>query len=158
MLFKVLVDGKSHYGGKMQWSLPENDKPGEWHEMDGPVILCRSGFHLTDTPAIWWTSGCTVYVAEAEGVVGTCDELPSRKVAAKLCRLLRVATDGGGESVRRVAGDCLQQGDGDRPRRLSAGNHVRLGADGTMAQQVDREHGPIVNALEEDWKSAEEVC
>jgi hypothetical protein len=93
MLFKVLVNGKSHYGGRMQWSLPDADKPGEWHEVDGPVIPCRNGFHLTDTPAIWWVRGCTVYVAEAEGIVGSFDDFRSRKVAAKRCRLLRVATD-----------------------------------------------------------------
>lgn len=93
-LYKVLVEGRSCHGGRMAWSLPTQGAdgawtPGEWHEVDGPVVLCRSGLHLTDSPAHWWLDGATAYEVEAEGVVGDPDAVPDRKVAARRVRLLR---------------------------------------------------------------------
>lgn len=93
-LYKVLVDGRSCHGGRMAWSLPTKGAdgswtPGGWHEVGGPVVLCRSGLHLTDSPAHWWLDGATAYEVEAEGVVGDPDAMPDRKVAARRVRLLR---------------------------------------------------------------------
>lgn len=93
-LYKVLVDGRSCHGGRMAWSLPTKGTdgswtPGEWHEVDGPVVLCRSGLHLTDSPQHWWIDGATAYEVEAEGVVGDPNRTPDRKVAARRVRLLR---------------------------------------------------------------------
>lgn len=93
-LYKVLVDGRSCHGGKMLWSLPTKGAdgswtPGEWHEVDGPAVIGRSGLHLTDSPQHWWLDGATAYEVEAEGVVGDPDAVPDRKVAARRVRLLR---------------------------------------------------------------------
>ena len=92
-LYKVLVDGKSCHGGDLAWSLPEGDKPGEWHDVTGDLVVCRVGLHLTDDPARWWRPGCTVYLAEARGkALGSCDTSEDRKVCVRGARLLRAAT------------------------------------------------------------------
>ena len=104
-LYKVLVDGESkhfqtnandprHY----RWSLPsKNDDgswtPGDWHEVEGEVVLCHNGLHVTPEPLDWWLDGCVVYRVEAEGIVGDPtdkreDPQGRRKVAAKRVRLL----------------------------------------------------------------------
>jgi len=104
-LYKVLVGGESkhfqhndmdlrHY----HWSLPtKNDDgtwtPGAWHEVEGDVVLCYNGLHLTPDPLAWWLDGCVVYRAEAEGIVGDPEDTQHdpqgrKKVAAKRVRLL----------------------------------------------------------------------
>lgn len=93
-LYKVLVGAASCSGGRMTWSLPTQGPPGvwtpgAWHEVEGEVVLCCNGLHLTDQPAKWWTDDATAYAVEAEGIVGSLDSSPDRKVAAKRVRLLR---------------------------------------------------------------------
>ena len=88
-LYKVLVGGKSCHNGQLECSLPKNGDPGEWHEVDGELQLCYRGLHLTDDPAQWWEPDCKVYLVEAEGVLGTCEEREDRKVVARRVRLIR---------------------------------------------------------------------
>ena len=92
MLFKTLVDGRSCHGGSLEWSLPHDGQPGKWHEVDGDIIKCESGIHVTDAPAHWWKPGCMVYVVECDGVVGSCDDNDDRKIVCRRTRLLREAT------------------------------------------------------------------
>ena len=92
-LFKVLVGGSSGHGGTLKWSLPEGDKPGEWHDVSGDLTVCERGIHLTDEPARWYKPGCKVYVVEAEGVIGECKDHDDRKVVARRVRLLREASE-----------------------------------------------------------------
>jgi len=89
MLYKIVdYEGRScHNGGYLQWSLPVDGKPGEWHEVTGPLELCREGLHLTDAPAHWFKPGCRVFEVEAEGVEGDPDE--NRKAVARRVRLTR---------------------------------------------------------------------
>lgn len=91
-LFKILVNGRSCHGGDFAWSLPKDRVHGDWHEVTGDVVQCQNGFHLTDWPPSWWTPGCTIYVVEAEGVVGDSATSGDRKCAAKKVRLLREAS------------------------------------------------------------------
>jgi len=100
-LYKVLVGGKSCHGGNAAWPLPQGDAPGDWmvaRKPDGSeataadLAPCRIGLHLTDDPVRWWTPGCTVYLAEADGVIGAPADDPARKVVALRARLLRGAT------------------------------------------------------------------
>lgn len=88
-LYKVLVDGMSVHGGDLEWSLPKDGKPGEWHEVEGEVVVCKNGLHLTSNPQVWWKEKAEVYLVEAEGVVGA---LTDDKVAAKRARLMRRLT------------------------------------------------------------------
>ena len=93
LLFKVLsATGASCHGGSMQWSLPDGEKPGQWHEIDGPTVMCRKGFHLTDDPKKWWVDGARVFVVEAEDITGSLEIEADRKVVARKVRLLREAT------------------------------------------------------------------
>ena len=62
ILFKILDgDGKSFHGGNMEWSLPSVTRskvtPGDWHEIEGDVDICRRGLHLTDQEHISNWSG-----------------------------------------------------------------------------------------------------
>jgi hypothetical protein len=91
-LYKVLVNGRSCHGGDMEWSLPKKGKPGKWHSVNGQIRLCSNGLHLTDDPARWWSPGCSIYLVEARGVVGSCDDDSTRKVVCKSARLRRLAT------------------------------------------------------------------
>lgn len=83
--YKVLKDGHSFHGGKMKWSLP-NGGPGEWHEVQGDLIMCRRAIHLTRTPANWFDPGARVYAVEVAGAVTKGD---GDKIAVRRCRLLR---------------------------------------------------------------------
>jgi hypothetical protein len=91
-IYKVLVDGRSCHGGSLAWSLPRDGQPGDWHEVANPT-LCERGLHLTDDPARWWRPGCRVYLVEAEGVIGSCDDARDRKIVARRVRLVREATE-----------------------------------------------------------------
>ena len=80
------------HGGSLQWSLPRDGKPGDWHEVEGEISLCNRGLHLTDDPAQWWEAGCVVFVAEGDGILGSCDAEHDRKVVCRRARLIREAT------------------------------------------------------------------
>ena len=87
-LYKVLVNGKSCNGGSMEWSLPDGDTPGEWHEVAGDISLCSNGLHLTPDPAQWWQDGAECYLAEGEGD----QQGDNTKIAVRRARLLRRLT------------------------------------------------------------------
>jgi hypothetical protein len=91
-LYKVLDEhGRSHgHGGasQMQWSLPKNGKPGDWHVVKGDVKLCGNGLHVTDRPEHWYKDGCRVFEVEAE-IVDTRFGDRESKAVAKRVRLVR---------------------------------------------------------------------
>jgi hypothetical protein len=96
-LYKVLVDGKSCSGGDLVWSLPSDGKPGDWHEVEGPLVQCKNGLHLTSDPSNVWRESCRygsapeAYLVEAEGVeIG--DPTRDWQVVARRVRLLRRLT------------------------------------------------------------------
>lgn len=86
--YKVLVNGRSCHGGYMIWSLPTNDQPGEWHSVDGDIVLCERGLHVTTNPAHWWKDGCIVYEAEIDGEIGGRNDEKCKIVVPKV-RLIR---------------------------------------------------------------------
>uniref|UniRef100_A0A6M3KLK4 Uncharacterized protein n=2 Tax=viral metagenome TaxID=1070528 RepID=A0A6M3KLK4_9ZZZZ len=71
-LYKILVDGKSCHGGKLQWSLPRKEEgkwiPGNWHKIKGNLSICNKGLHLTKEPYRWYKWGCTCYLAETKQI------------------------------------------------------------------------------------------
>ena len=86
--YKVLVNGKSCHGGKFTWSLPTDDNFGDWHFVDGDIILCQNGLHVTTDPSHWWKDGCIVYEAEVDGEIGGRDDSKSKIVVPKV-RLIK---------------------------------------------------------------------
>jgi hypothetical protein len=62
ILFKVLEDMKSCHGGRQSWKL------GEKYTVEGPLVMCENGFHLTTDPQEWLRRGRQVYFAEAFGI------------------------------------------------------------------------------------------
>ena len=106
--------GFARYGKTMQWSLPKDGQPDEWHEVEGELELCKNGLHLTEHPDEWWDDdGCTCYLAEYEGeaIEGT-GNLDSRpKLVARRARLVRPATK---DETRAFAGKwAAEQNDDD---------------------------------------------
>lgn len=93
-LYKVLADGKSCSGGDLVWSLPSDDgKPGNWHEVEGPLVQCKNGLHLTPDPGNVWGQhhAPEAYLVEAEGVeIG--DPTRDWEVVARRVRLVRRLT------------------------------------------------------------------
>jgi len=95
--YKVLLHGRSCHGGDAEWALPKQREdgtwePGEWMpEIQGQLMLCGNGYHLTREPARWWREGAECYVAEWDGeYVG--DGGGGDKIAVRRCRLLRRLT------------------------------------------------------------------
>lgn len=89
--YKVLRDdGTAIFQSNYSWSLPtQRDdgsyKPGRWHSNRLPPLLCKSGFHLTKRPYIWYSSECLVFEAEGAGEsVGN-----EEKTAFQRARLLK---------------------------------------------------------------------
>ena len=89
-LYKILRDGRSCHGGTMAWSLPTSSGPGDWHDVSGTLRVCVRGLHLTHFPETWWSPGCQVFEAEADGVVVGADN--GTKVVASRVRLVRRAS------------------------------------------------------------------
>lgn len=71
--YKVLSpEGQSLHGGDLRWSLPTQRangtwKPGKWQAVEGDVIVCSNGLHLTTEPGRWYTKDCVCYAAEGKG-------------------------------------------------------------------------------------------
>lgn len=86
--YKVLVNGKSCHGGDLTWSLPNGDQPGDWHSVDGKIVLCENGLHVTTNPVHWWKDGCIVYEVEIDGEIGGRNDEKAKIVVPKV-RLLR---------------------------------------------------------------------
>lgn len=56
--FKILAGNQSCHGGVLTWSLPVKQEdgsylPGDWHEYEGELELCKSGFHVTSEITDW---------------------------------------------------------------------------------------------------------
>ncbi len=86
--YKVLVDGKSCHGGNLVWSLPTETEPGDWQSVDGDIVLCQNGLHVTTNPNHWWKDGCTVYEVEIDGEIGGRNDAKAKIVVPRV-RLLR---------------------------------------------------------------------
>jgi hypothetical protein len=92
-LYKVLnADGRSTHGGSLDWSLPDGDKPGDWHEVDGALVLCEHGLHLTWDPVKWFAAGYRVFECETDGEHGESAESDAKTVVRR-CRLARELSD-----------------------------------------------------------------
>jgi hypothetical protein len=89
--YKVLVNGRSCFGGRMDWALPAPRpdgtwEPGAWMEVAGPIELCYRGLHLTRDPYGQWPSwGMAVYEAEPGPIL----DRRRDKVVTDRARLLR---------------------------------------------------------------------
>jgi hypothetical protein len=81
----VLVDGKSNYGGNLEWDLPKNGKPGKWHSVKGKISQCNNGLHLTTKPYEWFQWKCDIYIAEGKGS----SEGDEAKTAFRSARLIK---------------------------------------------------------------------
>ena len=104
--YKVLKDGQSFHGGELTWSLPTQGEdgawtPGEWHDVEGEIVVCNNGLHLTSEPAKWMSREATVYAAEYSGDTDTDGD---DKIAVQRARLLRPATDGELAALRIFSG------------------------------------------------------
>lgn len=86
--YKVLVDGKSCHGGDLIWSLPTENNPGDWQSVDGKIVLCSNGLHVTTNPVHWWKDGCTVYEVEIDGEIGGRNDEKAKIVVPKV-RLIK---------------------------------------------------------------------
>lgn len=96
-IYKVLrSDGNSAHGGDFRWSIPTPRadgtwQAGDWHAVEGPLELCRVGFHLTWYPGPWLRPGATsVWLAEGEEFGD--HSASESKVVCRRARLMRPAT------------------------------------------------------------------
>lgn len=110
--YKVLVGGKSCHGGDMTWSLPSDKEPGEWHAVDGKIVLCQTGLHVTTDPNHWWKDGCSVYEVEIDGEIGGRDDEKAKIVVpkARLLTLVKVLKiDGKWQIEQEVDGAMVHE-------------------------------------------------
>jgi len=72
---------------------------GEWHEHQGEVELCKSGFHFCTEPSGPWCyysdKGTRVWQIEATGVIESNEPGADRKFVANRIRLVREIFSGG---------------------------------------------------------------
>ena len=71
-LYKIVgPNGEPRNGGYGDWPLPSDSEPGEWRTVDGDLVPCRNGLHLTDAEHLhmWTTPGSMVYRAEVAGPI-----------------------------------------------------------------------------------------
>lgn len=93
-LYKILVSGRSCHGSDLAWGLPTDDgrggwRPGDWHAVEPPIVVCERGLHLTTDPTRWLAVGCAVYAAEGAGET----DAVADKIACERARLLRPAPE-----------------------------------------------------------------
>lgn len=106
--YKVLKYGRSFCGGNFTWSLPKGDQPGEWHEVEGKVVPCSNGFHVTTDPAYWISCDqCDIYIVEVDGRIIKEQD----KVVAKRARLIRKLTRAEERSVGYIRNVSLKEFD-----------------------------------------------
>ena len=84
-LWKILVGDRAILGSQEVWSLPDGDKPGEWHSIFGDNAKSVVEFGLTESPAQWWIPGSRIYLTEERRECGG----PFVRYS---CRLRREAT------------------------------------------------------------------
>jgi hypothetical protein len=82
------TDGTTRWG--FQWPLPEGEAPGEWVEVEGPLVPCENGLHLLRRKDIcrWldlYSPPVALWEAEHEGEVVEDD----KKFVTRRARLLR---------------------------------------------------------------------
>ena len=118
-LFKVLDEnGASFHSGHGQWSLPQNDKPGDWMPpIEGELVPCQNGYHLCREQNLIQWFGLTIWAVEYRGERLNCDD----KIVVREARLLRQYTTWNECTARLFACDCAERvvhlcGDDDRPR------------------------------------------
>lgn len=60
-------NGEAISGGVGFWPLPKDGQPGDWLEVQGPLVPCFHGLHVTDRPSIWFRSRARVFEVEITG-------------------------------------------------------------------------------------------
>jgi hypothetical protein len=101
-LYKVLnANGRACKGGKGQWALPHNGKPGAWMPAIADLKPCETGYHLCrERDLVFWL-GPRIFEAEARGARVECED----KVVVAEARLLR-ETAWNEQAARLFAADC----------------------------------------------------
>jgi hypothetical protein len=139
-LYKVLNEhGAPNNGGKGTWPLPTDEGPGDWIEVAGPLVPCRTGLHLCDgeLQLLTWL-GPRIFVAEHSG-----ERINHQgdKIVVRRARLLH-ETAWDARTARLFAADCAEnvlpifereRPDDDRPRE--AIEAARAFARGEMDRQ-----------------------
>ena len=105
-LYKILdqVDG-SFNGGTGTWHLPKNGDPGAWMpEIEGDLEPCVRGYHLCSFDNLLEWAGPTLYEAEYEGEIISCDN----KVVVRKARLVRRIETWNDKNLRLFAAECAE--------------------------------------------------
>ena len=107
MLYKVLAKGAySCHGGSYRWSVPKNDKPGEWTpKAEGKLVPCENGYHLCRKQDLVHWLDETIYEAEHKGQKIT----DGNKVVVQQARLIRKLDTWNERTARLFACDCAER-------------------------------------------------
>lgn len=107
-LYKVLgEDGSVVHGGRGQWPLPVNGKPGKWLKVSGALVPCHNGLHLCrrkDLISWLWSD---IYEAEVDGPILYDEE--HHKIVVGKARLLRRIKSWTPRVARLFAADCAER-------------------------------------------------
>ncbi len=95
-LYKITgATGQSINGGSLAWPLPQNDQPGEWVRVEGKLVECERGLHVTPKPIHWWQPDARVWEVEIEPdpdiIVTSLDSPTQAKACVRAARLIREA-------------------------------------------------------------------
>ena len=158
LLYKFLKqDGSPTHGpSDFRWPMP-NGEPGEWLEVDGPLVPCENGLHLVRFSGLLDWAAPKLYVAEQEG-----ESVPkdSNILVCRKARLMRGVETWTDRNLRLFACDCAervmpiferQRPNDERPRRCIAVS--RLFADGLATSEELTAAGTAARAAA--WAAAE---
>jgi hypothetical protein len=126
--YKVLVDGESCNGGDFEYDLPNDGEPGDWTPEIDDIEPCQRGYHLTNDPRQWLSSGCDIYIAEGRGKEKDCSD--DKKVFESV-RLIKKATfNTGNNNNGEFNSGNRNSGDGNSGNRNSGNGNSGDGNSG----------------------------
>ena len=87
--YKVTTRGGLPLYGVGGYSLPKGGKPGSWHVWRWSLIMCQSGYHVTQKPHNWvqFHRGTRLFLVDATGFKRS--EKDPRKTVCRAIRFRR---------------------------------------------------------------------
>jgi len=104
-LYKVLKKDGSVIYGRGKWHLPNGKRPGKWMPAVDKLVMCNSGYHLTDAKHLIEWIDEALFEAEYKGDMLIGDN----KIVVSQARLVRKLDNWNERTERLFACDCAER-------------------------------------------------
>lgn len=128
--------------GRPAWPLPKDNEPGEWVEVEGPLVPYQNGLHVMRECDLSFWPGPILYEVEVDGETVT----THHEVVARRARLLRKIETWNERTLCAWLADCVDRvllvfekecPEDDGPRRAIEAIRAWLRGEITMRQLID---------------------